>query len=426
MRVMTLNAVASSGLSARKSVGGSGMAESDWRGLMIAAQSGNGGAYRRLLEEVGAWLRRYYRRRLPPSMIDDAAQDALLAVHQKRHTYDPARPFEPWLAAIARYKWIDRLRALKRAPSEALSLDIEVEDHEMAVVTATVLDALLRGLKPAQSEVIRLVKIRALAASKRPQRTQGSRSRWSRSTFTGGWPAWRRIWRRETTPMDDFLEGLVSDLKPVRPRRPYLEALVLAMLCLAELALWLAFDQARPDLTHAAQTTPAFWWKLTSFFGLLAMMGAATAISSLNPAASPRRGLTWIAVAIGGYFVVGAFMGEHLDQLSLARRLNWREGIYCLTHVIPLSVPVWIGLGLLMRNGAPTQVAGTSLACGVTAAAWAAFVFTFGCTQDDPLYVVVWYSLACALSALLARLRFSLSWPGGEGLRIGRGVTACM
>jgi len=147
------------------------MVGSDWRGMMIAAQAGNGGAYRRLLEEVGVWLRRYYRRRLPPSMVDDAAQDALIAIHQKRHTYDPARPFEPWLAAIARYKWIDRLRALKRAPSEALSLDIEVEDHGSAVVSATVLDALLRGLKPTQSAVIRLVKIQGYSIEEAAQHT---------------------------------------------------------------------------------------------------------------------------------------------------------------------------------------------------------------------------------------------------------------
>jgi RNA polymerase sigma-70 factor (ECF subfamily) len=147
------------------------MAESDWRGLMIAAQEGNGGAYRRLLEEVSAWLRRYYRRRLPPSMIDDAAQDALLAIHQKRHTYDPERPFEPWLAAVARYKWIDRIRALKRAPSEALSVDIAVDDHETAIVSATVLDALLGGLKPAQSEVIRLVKIQGYSIEEAAEHT---------------------------------------------------------------------------------------------------------------------------------------------------------------------------------------------------------------------------------------------------------------
>jgi RNA polymerase sigma-70 factor (ECF subfamily) len=92
-------------------------------------------------------------------MVQDAAQDTLIAIHLKRHTFDPSRPFEAWLRAIARYKWIDRLRALERAPSEALPDDIGVEDHERAVVSATVLEQLLRRLKPAQSQVIRLVKI---------------------------------------------------------------------------------------------------------------------------------------------------------------------------------------------------------------------------------------------------------------------------
>jgi RNA polymerase sigma-70 factor (ECF subfamily) len=62
------------------------MSDSDWSGLMAAAQAGNGGAYRRLLEEVRVWLCRYYARRLPPSMIDDTAQETLIAIHQKRHT----------------------------------------------------------------------------------------------------------------------------------------------------------------------------------------------------------------------------------------------------------------------------------------------------------------------------------------------------
>jgi len=31
-------------------------------------------------------------------MTEDAVQDVLLAIHEKRHTYDPARPFGPWLA----------------------------------------------------------------------------------------------------------------------------------------------------------------------------------------------------------------------------------------------------------------------------------------------------------------------------------------
>jgi RNA polymerase sigma-70 factor (ECF subfamily) len=139
------------------------MPDSGWGSLMAATQAGNAGAYHRLLVEIRIWLRRYYARRLPPSMVDDAVQDTLMAIHEKRHTYDKARPFEPWLAAIARYKWIDRLRAMKSAPTESLSEDIAVADHGAAVTSAWSLERLLRELKPAQSEAIRLVKLQGLS-----------------------------------------------------------------------------------------------------------------------------------------------------------------------------------------------------------------------------------------------------------------------
>lgn len=135
----------------------------DWGELMVAAQGGHGGAYRRLLVELRPWLLRYYARRLPPASVDDAVQDAMIALHSKRHTYDPARPFGPWLAAIARYKWIDRLRAMKRSAAGPLPDDLGVGDHEAAVTSSTVLTALLATLKPAQAAAIRLVKLDGLS-----------------------------------------------------------------------------------------------------------------------------------------------------------------------------------------------------------------------------------------------------------------------
>ncbi len=135
----------------------------EWGALMAAAQAGHGGAYRRLLGEVRPWLLRYYARRLPPSVVDDAVQEAMVAVHTKRHTYDPERPFGPWLAAIARYKWIDRLRAMKRSAADALPEDIAVGDHELAVTSASVLASLLATLKAPQATAIRLVKIDGLS-----------------------------------------------------------------------------------------------------------------------------------------------------------------------------------------------------------------------------------------------------------------------
>jgi len=147
------------------------MADSAWPALMAAAQSGDSVSYRRLLGELKPWLTRYYARRLPLTVVDDAVQDALIAIHEKRHTYDPARPFGPWLSAIARFKWIDRLRALRRTATEPLGEDVSIGDHEAEVLSATVLNQLLANLRPAQAEVIRLVKIHGLSVEEASAKT---------------------------------------------------------------------------------------------------------------------------------------------------------------------------------------------------------------------------------------------------------------
>ncbi|GGF42635.1 DNA-directed RNA polymerase sigma-70 factor [Aliidongia dinghuensis] len=134
-----------------------------WSGLMASAQRGDAVAYRRLLSEVRTWLRRYYAGRLPPAMIDDVIQETLIAIHEKRQTYDPARPFSAWLSVIARYKWIDALRTMKARHTETLHADVAVPDHEEAVTSAWSLERLLEQIKPAQSEVIRLVKLQGLS-----------------------------------------------------------------------------------------------------------------------------------------------------------------------------------------------------------------------------------------------------------------------
>ena len=109
-------------------------------------------------------------------MVDDAAQETLLTIHTRRHTYEPGRPFKAWLSGIARYKWIDHLRALERNPAapcaEGLIDDaVSAEDHGTAVTSAIVLGDLLAQLKPAQAEAIRLVKIAGYSIEETSQRT---------------------------------------------------------------------------------------------------------------------------------------------------------------------------------------------------------------------------------------------------------------
>ncbi len=147
------------------------MSDKEWSGLMAAAQKGDSARYRRLLEEIRPWLKRYFGTRLPPAMVDDAVQDTLFALHEKRNSFDPARPFGPWLVAIARYKWIDRLRALRKSATLPISEELAIEDHGAAIQNATTLERLLADLKPAQAEVVRLVKMHGFSIEEASAKT---------------------------------------------------------------------------------------------------------------------------------------------------------------------------------------------------------------------------------------------------------------
>jgi len=82
---------------------------------MRAAQAGDRAAYERLLREVMPFVRGVARRHCRnPADIEEALQETLLTVHRVRHTYDPRRPFCPWLAAIAARRTIDGLRRQRR------------------------------------------------------------------------------------------------------------------------------------------------------------------------------------------------------------------------------------------------------------------------------------------------------------------------
>jgi RNA polymerase sigma factor (sigma-70 family) len=134
-----------------------------WGSLMVAAQGGDDEAYEQVLRELDAWLRRYYARRLPRPAAEDARQEALIAIHAQRNAYAPSRCFGRWVAAIARHKWIDRIRDASRFAALALHDDIPIADHGEAAISAIVVDDLLGRLKPAQASVIRLVKLQGVS-----------------------------------------------------------------------------------------------------------------------------------------------------------------------------------------------------------------------------------------------------------------------
>lgn len=145
--------------------------------LMIAAQAGDGRAYTVLLTEVQLWLERYFRRRVAPAQLDDLVQDVLLALHAKRATWDETRAFLPWLAAIARYRWVDHLRRVYRSAEDALEDQDSAEDSdEEAVLARMSLERLFVHLPRGQCEAIELVKIKGLSITEAAERSGQSES----------------------------------------------------------------------------------------------------------------------------------------------------------------------------------------------------------------------------------------------------------
>lgn len=134
--------------------------------LMRAAIAGDEAAYRVLLEKLSQLLRGIVRRGfagvgVARDDVEDVVQDVLLAIHLKRHTWDPAMPLGPWVLAIARNKMIDGLRRRGRRPEIAIDLqqfDIEGEDPQ-ASIDAYDVQRVLSGLSDRNRDIVQSISI---------------------------------------------------------------------------------------------------------------------------------------------------------------------------------------------------------------------------------------------------------------------------
>jgi len=121
---------------------------------MARAQAGDQVAYRRLLEDVTPYLRSLAARHaMLVGEVEDVVQDVLLTVHAIRHTYDPGRPFGPWLLAIARRRIIDRLRRCGRRAATEAPFGLE---HETIAADGANLYPLLSGRRALRDAIARL------------------------------------------------------------------------------------------------------------------------------------------------------------------------------------------------------------------------------------------------------------------------------
>lgn len=152
--------------------------EEFWSHLAAQAQKGDKRAYNRLLQGLTPFIRNYLSPRLANAdWVDDVTQNVLISVHKALKTYDPDRPFIPWLMSIIHFRRMDFLRKYyRRQRHNHTSLDHPEFIHSHVTDPAHAgeykdIEAALETIPKKQRMIFRLIKIEGYKAREVAEQT---------------------------------------------------------------------------------------------------------------------------------------------------------------------------------------------------------------------------------------------------------------
>jgi hypothetical protein len=201
---------------------------------------------------------------------------------------------------------------------------------------------------------------------------------------------------------DQLIRTLAAD--NTHRGRPVGFALMLALLAAAPVSLLMFFTEfgVRPDIM-VAMRNPFFDLK---FAVTLALAIAAIAVSlHLSRPEASLRGFGWLLLAPVGILAAG-IGGEMMmpQRLPMMTRLVGKNSWICLTVIPLLSLPILAGALIGLRHGASARPAVSGAVAGLLSAGLAATLYASHCTDDSPLFVATWYTLATALVTAIGAL----------------------
>jgi hypothetical protein len=186
--------------------------------------------------------------------------------------------------------------------------------------------------------------------------------------------------------------------------RPVGFVLALALLAAAPVSLLMFFTElgVRPDVMTAMHN-PFFDLK---FAVTLALATSAILVSlHLSRPEASMRGWGWLFMIPAGLLVAG-ISGEMMmpQRLPMMTRLVGSNSKVCLTAIPAMSLPLLAAALVGLRHGAPTRPALAGAIAGLLSAGLAATFYASHCTDDSPLFVATWYTIATALVTSIGAL----------------------
>ena len=201
---------------------------------------------------------------------------------------------------------------------------------------------------------------------------------------------------------DQLIRTLAAD--NAHRARPVGFVLALALLVAAPVSVAMLFAGlgVRPDLMTAMRN-PFFDLKFAVTLAL-AIPAIAISLHLSRPEAS-LRGWKWLLLIPVGLLLAGIASEMMMPQrLPMMTRLVGNNSRLCMTAIPVMSLPLLVAALTSLRHGAPTRPAVAGAIAGLLSAGLAATLYASHCTDDSPLFVATWYTIATALVTAIGAL----------------------
>lgn len=209
---------------------------------------------------------------------------------------------------------------------------------------------------------------------------------------------------------DHLIRSLTQDLATPPPRVGMRMALALMVGFGLAAAMFFTMLGPRPDFVEAMR------WPRFDFKFVVTLSLAAASLFLVLRLARPAAELRAASFAMRIVLLL-LLVGVGVELMTLPS-VWWKavamgkNSMICMRAIPLLAVPVLIGALFALRSGAPTRPALAGAAAGLLAGGLAAALYAAHCTDDSPLFVAIWYSLAVGIVTAVGAIagHLTLKW----------------
>jgi hypothetical protein len=197
---------------------------------------------------------------------------------------------------------------------------------------------------------------------------------------------------------ENLIAALVADESSIGA--PIARRIMLAMACGFAVSAVVFFWQLgwRPDIREARGTLP-FLFKFVVTAALL--IPAAILVARLARPDAALGFAVWALLIAPLLLVVGSSADLVASPSNVwATKLIGKNAAACVTLILLLSIAPLVSLLFALSEGAPAEPRLTGALAGIVSGAIAASLYAMHCTDDSPLFVATWYSIAIVIMAL--------------------------